>query len=405
MTVRGGALIREITVCGGGNGAHALIGALLLQGTVQRLRLYLPLDEERACFAAAVGQEFRIRTPEGERSASTEKLEITGDPREAARSLLIVMVVPAFAHEPILSSLAPYLTESHIVVALPARSGLEFEAQEILGQGGPPPCTLVGFQTLPWACRVAEYGRIVLVYGTKRWIGMACLLGDRTEETAQMFGSLLGTEIHPLGSMLALSLANPGQLIHPGIMYGAFGGRIDEIFPREEAVPLFYRNVDGPTAELLSGMSEEVMRIKDRVEGQFPELDLSGVLPLEEWLRRSYGAAIEDASSLVQMFRTNRAYQGLRLPVIRTDGGFRVDLHARYLAEDVPFGLAVTKGVSQILGVATPRIDEVLEAVGRWLGKKYVSQGALAGQGLSETRAPQRFGIQTPGSLLKVYRS
>jgi len=399
MTVRGGALIREITVCGGGNGAHALIGTLLPHTAVERLRLYLPLDEERARFAAAVGHEFRLRTPEGERSASTEKLEITGDPREAARSLLIVMVVPAFAHGPILSSLAPYLTESHIVAALPARSGLEFEAGKLLGRA----CTLVGFQTLPWACRVAAYGRSIVVYGTKRWVGMACLPWDRAEEAAQAFGSLLGVEIRPLGSMLALSLANPGQLIHPGIMYGAFGRRLDEVFPREEAVPLFYRSVDGPTAELLSGLSAEVMRLKERVE-ELSDLELSGVIPLEEWLRRSYGEAIEDASSLVQMFRTNRAYQGLRVPVVRADGGYRIDLHARYLAEDVPFGLAVTKGISQIFGVATLLIDEVLEAVSRWLGKRYVSQGVLAGQGLSETRAPQRFGIQTPGSLLKVYR-
>ncbi|HAF71087.1 MAG: Putative opine dehydrogenase [Acetothermia bacterium 64_32] len=390
-------LIREITVCGGGNGAHALIGTLLARETVERVRLYLPLDEERARFAAAVGREFRIRTPEGERCSPTEKLKITGDPREAARSPLIVLVVPAFAHGPILSSLAPYLTESHVVVALPARSGLEFEMKR-LGL----PSALVGFQTLPWACRVAEYSRRVTVYGTKRWVGVACLPADRTGEAVQAFGPLLGVEIRPLGSMLALSLANPGQLIHPGIMYGAFGKKLDEVFPSEEAVPLFYLSVDGPTAELLSGMSEEVMRLKERVE-ELSGMGLSGVMPLEEWLRRSYGEAIEDASSLVQMFRTNRAYQGLRVPVVRTDGGYRIDLHTRYLTEDVPFGLAVTKGISQIFGVATPLMDEVLEGVGRWLGKRYLSQGMLAGQGLSETRAPQRFGIQASGQLLEVY--
>lgn len=390
-------LIREITVCGGGNGAHALIGTLLERGTVERVRLYLPLDDERARFAAAVGPEFRIRTPEGERCSSTERLEVTGDPQEAARSSLIVLVVPAFAHGPILSSLAPYLTEAHLVAALPARSGLEFEVKN-LGR----PCTLVGFQTLPWACRVADYGRGVTVYGTKRWVGMACLPASRTGKAVQAFGPLLGVEIRPLGSMLALSLANPGQLIHPGIMYGAFGKRLDEVFPSEEAVPLFYLSVDEATAELLSGMSEEVMRLKERVE-ELSDLELSGVIPLEEWLLHSYGEAIEDASSLVQMFRTNRAYQGLRVPVVRTDGGFRIDLHTRYLVEDVPFGLAVTKGISQLFGVATPLIDEVLEAVGRWLGKRYVSQGMLAGHGLSETRAPQRFGIQASGQLLGVY--
>ena len=52
-----------ITVCGGGNGAHALVGTLLLQDEPAHIRLYLPLDGERSRFAEAVSSHSLFEDP------------------------------------------------------------------------------------------------------------------------------------------------------------------------------------------------------------------------------------------------------------------------------------------------------------------------------------------------------
>jgi hypothetical protein len=46
-----------------------------------------------------------------------------------------------------------------------------------------------------------------------------------------------------------------------------------------------------------------------------PKQDLSAVRPLLEWLRRAYGPAIADPSTLKAAFVTNQAYAGLKAPV------------------------------------------------------------------------------------------
>ena len=42
------------------------------------------------------------------------------------------------------------------------------------------------------------------------------------------------------------------------------------------------------------------------------------------------------------------------------DGKFVPNFKFRYLWEDVPFGMAVIKGIATIAGVQTPNIDKVI---------------------------------------------
>ncbi len=173
--------MRWITVCGGGNGAHALVGTLLLRDETTHIRLYLPFKEERACFAEAVSAQslFKVQLAGEVHSAASNRIHVTADPKEAALSPIIIMVVPAFAHGAILTQLAPYLTEESTIVAMPARSGLEYQAQDILGKVGCNSCVLIGFQTLPWACRIKGFGTSVVIKEPKREWGLPAYLGKK----------------------------------------------------------------------------------------------------------------------------------------------------------------------------------------------------------------------------------
>ena len=392
-----------ITVCGGGNGAHALIGTLLLRDQTAHIRLYLPLEDERRRFANALSSHssFEMRVAGEIYSMASDRIRVTGDPEEAAFSPIIIMVVPAFAHEPILLQLAPYLTKENTIAALPARSGLEYQAWNILGNADRNCCVLVGFQTLPWACRIKEFGHSVIIHGTKKRVGAACLPRKEIKEKAEVFSTLLSMDVIPYQSMLELSLANTGQLIHPGIMYSVFGDRLGEVFPSENEVPLFYASVDEEAAKVLSRMSDEVIAIKEAVEERLPGLKVPGVVHLSRWLDAAYGEEIADTSSLARRFQTNQGYQTFKVPVKKVNAGYQVDIATRYLTEDVPFGLLVTKGIASVVGVETPTIDEVITNTSAWIGKEYLIDGRLIGRDVMTTRAPQRYTIDSLEELIR----
>jgi hypothetical protein len=208
---------------------------------------------------------------------------------------------------------------------------------------------------------------------------------------------MLGLPIGRAASLLALTLANTGQLIHPGIMYSLFATWDGGPFGVED-VPLFYQGLSQEGARTLGELSDDVQAIRTRLE---PALDLSAVRPLLDWLRQSYGDAIADPSTLHSAFVTNRAYTGLKAPVrevaidrVRKPGQFVPDFKARYLAEDVPFGLAVSRAIASLVEVETPAIDRLIAWAGGWLGKDYLGRDA------SQARIPQAYGLDSLDQLL-----
>ena len=74
---------------------------------------------------------------------------------------------------------------------------------------------------------------------------------------------------------------------------------------------------------------------------------------------------------------------------------------SRYLAEDVPFGLLVTRGIAELVDVSIATVDEVIVWAQQKLSKQYLVGGRVAGRDIGESRAPQRFGIHTLEQLLQ----
>lgn len=390
--------INSITVCGGGNAAHVAVP--LLAGRGYRVILYTPLGEEADRFqkgAAAGGLEAVFL--DGRNRRGTPAL-VTRDPREAAQTDLVLMVVPAFAHGPILRDLTPHLPRQAIIGAIPARSGFELEALYHL-RNKPGDYTLFSGHTLPWACRIEEFGRRVKVLSTKETVGIATVPSDSAPAMAKVLGNALEVNFSPMANSLSISLGNIGQVIHPGIMYALLKEYNGTVW-NEAEIPLFYQGVTEEAAAVLNDLSSEIVSIAADLSAEFA-IDLSQVLTVGQWLIRSYARYIEDSSSLSRSFRTNRGYRGLKVPVIKVPGGFAPDFQSRYLTEDIPYGLLFSKAVAAMIGHSTPCMDEVILVTGRWMNKNYLDQGGrLAGLDLKETRIPQNFGIHTAEELVCV---
>lgn len=378
----------KITICGGGNGAQTLapIAALNLGCDVD---LYAPLGDEaerlRAGMAAGDGLEttgaVRARARLHQVSANAAEV-IPG-------SQVVLLVLPAFAHEATLWQIAPLLERGASVCAIPARGGFDYCAAHVLREAGREDVAIAGLQTLPWACRVEEYGRRVHVLGVKQSVTAASRPAAESARVIPFLEQMLGLPVLPASSLLSLTLANTGQIIHPGIMYGLFA-QWDGTFL--EQAPLFYQGLDAAGAQVLEGLSRDIQAIRIRLGER---LDLSAVEPLLDWLRRAYGEAIRDPTTLHGAFVSNAAYAGLQAPVREVaPGRFAPDFSSRYLTEDVPFGLVPTRAIAGLAGVDTPVVDRVIAWAGGRLGRDYL------GRDIMLARIPQKYGLATLSQLV-----
>jgi hypothetical protein len=379
----------QITVCGGGNAAHTLAGLLSSQQDLS-VQVYVPLFNEAELWQEGIEQNNGLTINSPVNTIQGKPNGIHRDPGDAvAGSKLVIFALPAFAHEPILKQIADHIMPGAWIGALPARGGFDLCARDVL-RNRLPEVSIFGFQTLPWACRIEEFGKRVKILGTKEQVDLAAWPSKMAPPISARFQELLKTTIHPTSSFLSLALADTGQLIHPGIMYGLFHGWDRQ--PFEESL-LFYQGVDEEIAATLNGMSNEIQSLRTALEDKYSCLDLSAVRPLGEWLKFSYQGNIVDSSSLQSSFTTNHSYLGLLAPMQKTDGGYVPDFQARYLSEDVPYNLLFTRGVAELAGISTPIIDEVVLWAQERLTKEYLSAGKLQGADLHHTRTPQRYGF------------
>jgi hypothetical protein len=379
----------QVTVCGGGNAAHALVGLLAAQGRYI-VNVYLTFESEAQRWQAGIASRGGIEVLRRDGSVLGRPHLVSSDPSKVMPGAhLVILALPAFAHQAVLEEIAPYLDNEAWVGAIPARGCFDLCAREVLREKRFS-LTIFGVQSLPWACRITEYGQSVKILGTKERLDLAAWPAARAASIAERLGDLLDIRLDPAADFLCLTLAGTGQLIHPGIMYGQFYEWDGQ--PLEEG-PLFYQGVDAGTAAILEQMSAEVQDLRLALQQRFPSLDFSAVRPLAEWLQRSYPDDILDFSSLQAMFNTNRSYTGLRVPVRPAAGGIQPDFQVRYLSEDVPYGLVPTRGIAELAGVDTPIIDRVILWAQARLDQEYLVAGKLNGRHISATRAPQRYGL------------
>jgi hypothetical protein len=396
---------QRLTICGSGNGAHALavVASQHHDGDID----WLIGSEEKAellrrrvsatglqSTGVITGTAHRLRT-------------ISADPAEVIPDAdMVLIVVPAFAHAAVLRRIAAYLGETTTIGCLPTRGGFEFEAAQFVPSDGRTRRRIFGLQTLPWSTRVVTPGEVVNIGAAKGEVVLAALpAGRAAADLAAPLSALLETKVVPAESFLALTLGNPGQYIHPGLMYGHFRSYDGEEYDSGN-IPMFYADATDEMGRIVEGLSDDAIRIARAIEAfSGHALDLGGVIPVHEWLRRSYAQVTADLSSVATCFRTG-PIQARKTPMVEVrPGSFVPDFAYRYLSEDVPYGLAVTKAVGELAEVETPTIDEVVTWAQSVTGQVYLVGGRLAGPAAGGLPIPQNHGISSLRDLVEWYRA
>ena len=91
---------------------------------------------------------------------------LTEKPENTIRDVdIVVLLLPASAHQLYLDALRPHIKPGAIIVGLPGYPGFDREAREALGDKGRQ-CTIMKFESLLWLCRIIEFGVKCNVLGT-----------------------------------------------------------------------------------------------------------------------------------------------------------------------------------------------------------------------------------------------
>jgi NAD/NADP octopine/nopaline dehydrogenase, alpha-helical domain/NAD-dependent glycerol-3-phosphate dehydrogenase N-terminus len=392
-----------VAICGSGNAGHAL--AVALSQNFEGVVSWLIGSEEKADLlrrrisgpglqstGVITGRADRLRT-------------ISSDPAEVIPDADIVMiVVPAFGHAAVLNRIKPYVGATTTIGCLPTRGGFEFEASTLISEEGL--CarpTLFGLQTLPWSTRVVHLGETVNFGAVKAKVVMATLPADDGPDLACQLSKLLGTTVVSTDGFVNLTLGNPGQYIHPGLMYGHFHSWNGEEYT-EDTIPMFYAQATDVMGQVVEQLSSDAIAVAQRIEEESRgALDLGDVVPVHEWLQSSYSRVTGDVTTVATCLRTG-PIQARKAPVTEVGNGrFVPDFGYRYLREDIPYGLVVTRAFGEIADVPTPMIDEVITWAQSKMQKVYLVDGRLEGPDARDLPIPQNYGISTLPDLFGWY--
>lgn len=395
-----------VCVCGGGNGAHVMAGLAAAHARTESRVLTLFQDEAERWTNLLAGGDFTVKLNKPDGSSKEVKAKPSQVTKDASKAIpgsdIIILCVPAFAHEQYFRAIEPYVQPNTIIIGLPGQPGFEFQCFSILKQKVSQ-CAVLSFESLPWACRILRFGELVESLGAKDSLMGSQILGKAqlTFKPIEALQAMLGE--HPI-LKLAHNYLEPylmtKSIVHPPIMYARWKDWDGQ--PMAEK-PLFYQGLDEYGAARLSGVSDEVVATAKAISQQVPELDQSNVEHLLDWYRKDYRETVKNPATLHSAMTTNTAYNGLVHPMKEAgDGKWLPDFNYRYLSEDIPFGLCVTKGLAELAGVDTPETDAVLQWAQKILDKEYLVGKELKGKDMPSSRAPQAFGYKSLKDLLAI---
>lgn len=323
---------------------------------------------------------------------------------------VIILAIPSFTHEIYLRAVAPFVKPGVIIGAMPGEGGFDMCARHVFGADFVDKSNIFALETLPWACRIVEYGKSVEVLGTKKEIDVVITEGSisSAETVRQLLQQLIGTapDLKLACNFLAVTLMNINSVWHPTISYSYYAKHWDGK-PMDEP-PLFYYGADEYTGELLDKISNEVLEVSRVIREKYPSLDLSSLHHVRDWMLRSYGDDIGDKTSIHTMLITNKGYRGLTHPTVEVDTPdgkkYMPNFKYRYFTEDLPMGLAVTRGIAELAGVPMPNMDLVINWCEKCMGVEYIKDGKFAGKDIPSTRSPQTYGYTDLETFLKTNR-
>ena len=337
----------KVSVLGAGNGGQALSAHLAIKGCEVNLFEHPKFKENIKKINKKGGIELTGKLKGfGKISIATTNI------KEAIEDTSVIMIVaPSFAQRPLIELSLPYLN-SQIIILIPGNFG-SFEVKNMLKDAGTEKnLKIVETNTLPYACRMVESGK-VNIWGVKSYISIAALPAVDTRSIVKVLSDFFPIPLHSVKNSLEISFSNPNMIVHcPTMILNA--GRIEST----KGNFMFYSE----------GMTESVCKIMEKMDEERiqigKKLNLNLVSTLE-WLKRTYNLK---GKSLYEVISTSPVYSGHGPDA---PGNF----NHRYITEDIPYLLVPVASFGRLLGIQATIIECIIKLASAINGVDYFKNG------------------------------
>ena len=353
----------HIAILGGGNTAFATAANLTLRGFEVTL-CDLPKFGHVLDPVRAQGVIHLL----GVEETGAAKIRCVTTDIEAAldASDLILVIVPAYAHEPFALACAPHLKPEHAVVLMPGTLGTLAWATR-LRERGVAGVALAEVDTAPYVCRKTAPDTAT-IWGAVSGLGLGVLPATDTARVRDRLAPLFpGIRAYPTAMACGLAAMNP--VVHPaGVLMNA--GRIE--YSHGE----FYFYEEGVSPSV----AETIMAVDAERRAIAKALGYDLVAADEAFYRAGFGprgdlwAAINGSRMLTQL---------------KAPGS----LDSRWLTEDIPYGLSTWHDVGEQYGVDAPLmrglvdIGSVVMGFDGWTAGRSVRELGIEGMDLDGLHA------------------
>jgi opine dehydrogenase len=349
---------QKIAVMGAGHGGVAAAADLTLRGF--EVRLHARREDSLAPFRAAGG----IRVRGVHEGLVPIELMTTNAAEAVAGADLVMLVVPAMAHEFYAAALAPVLRPTLPVFINPGHTGGSLHFVHRLRQAGygeeVRACETV---TLTYICR-KEASDTVNIYSYTRNLKFAAFPGRHADALHDGIKALY-PEIVAASSVLETALANINAVLHtPAMLMNA--GWIEDT----GGDFLFYRQGITPAVgRVIAEIDAERMAVAAALN-----VPSAGTL---EFFHRA-GLTTDAAAAAGDISRACR--ESAPNATIKSPPS----LDHRYMHEDVGYGLVPFAALGDLAGIETPAIDALVQLCSVLMGIDYAATGlTLANMGLA----------------------
>ena len=333
----------EITILGAGNGGRAFSCYLSKLGHNVNLCFRTEKNIKKI-------KSTHIIKAQGEIEGNYKVNRVTTKYKEVIPIANVILVIlPAYAHESVIRKVLPYLQNGQIILLNPGRTWGAIHIRNIIQEERPDINVFVGeTQTLLFTCRkIKDTG--VVIKKIKDKINY-CFYPEYDNMFVQDIIEELFPQFQTVDDILITSLNNIGSVVHPATVL-LNSGSISRAKPFS-----FYQ--DGMTREIV----EVIKKIDDE---RCLIMERLGLPPISflEWVCDSYGL---ECGSYYDAFRKIKAYEGIQAPK---------KMKTRYLDEDVPTGLVPLSSLGNYFNIPTPFIDSIITLASCMVGKDYPSIG------------------------------
>lgn len=334
----------DVCVAGAGSGGHAMAAHLTLKGC--RVNMFNRSEDRLATVKMLGGIQVY-----GEVNGFAKINVITSDPEEAIAGIdLIMVVVPATAHQNMARLLGPHLQDGQIVILNPGRTGGALEFAEALKRMGVKTFSYIGeTQTLLYVCRLTNPGQVKIM-GIKNAVPLATIPAYHLPDVLPIVNKVI-QQFTPGDNVLKTSLGNTGALFHPAltVLNAAW------IEQSHGDFEFYHQGASPAVARVLEVLDKERISIAAALGIRVPSA--------REWLFNAYGVAEDNLYRSIQAYK---GYSGLKAPN-------RID--HRYVAEDVPYSLVPMASLGAHLGVPVPTMEGIIHLASILANRDFMSEG------------------------------